>query len=125
MKKFNIAFVFIFVLFAVVQVNDPDPYLWMPIYGYAALVCFLNTRRQYDFYGHLAAIVFCSVFAVRLIIIKDGVIDWFSIHHAENIVQSMQANKPWIEYTREFGGLLIIIIVMIINMIKHKKAGVE
>lgn len=125
MKKFNIAFVFIFVLFALVQVNDPDPFLWMPIYGYAALVCFLNARMQYDFYGHLAAIIFCSVFAARLVLIKDGVIDWFSIHHAENIVQSMQATKPWIEYTREFGGLLIIIIVMIINIIKHKKAGVE
>ncbi len=125
MKNFNIVFAFIFIVFALVQYNDPDPYLWIPIYGYAALVCILNARMKYDYYGHLAAIVFCGVFATRLMLIKDGVLDWLKIYHAENIVESMKATKPYIEYTREFGGLLIIILVMIFNMIMYKKAGVK
>jgi hypothetical protein len=125
MKKFNIVFAFIFIVFALVQYNDPDPYLWIPIYSYAALVCILNARMKHDYYGHLAAIVFCGVFATRLMLIKDGVLDWLQIYHAENIVESMKATKPYIEYTREFGGLLIIIFVMIFNMIMYKKAGVK
>lgn len=31
---------FIFVSFVAVQYNDPDPEVWMPIYGLAAAVCF-------------------------------------------------------------------------------------
>jgi hypothetical protein len=38
-------------------------------------------------------------------------------HHAESIVQSMQASKPWIEETREFFGLVIVIAVLVINML--------
>jgi hypothetical protein len=42
MKKLHhyLALVFgaVFILFAVVQYNDSDPWLWMPIYGLAAVV---------------------------------------------------------------------------------------
>ncbi|MFN2440746.1 MAG: hypothetical protein ABR503_16195, partial [Chitinophagaceae bacterium] len=47
---------------------------------------------------------------------------------AENIVQSMKATKPWIEETREFFGLLILIVAFIANMIwlsKNKKAATD
>jgi hypothetical protein len=37
----------------------------------------------------------------------------------------MKATKPWIEETREFGGLLMIILVATVNLIAHKKAGVN
>ncbi|MEY4919290.1 MAG: hypothetical protein RLZZ431_472, partial [Bacteroidota bacterium] len=42
MKFFNIFFCIVFILFAVVQYNDPDPFLWVPIYLYPALLCFLK-----------------------------------------------------------------------------------
>ena len=38
MKKLNIIFAVVFALFAILQYNDPDPYLWIPIYGYAAII---------------------------------------------------------------------------------------
>jgi hypothetical protein len=125
MKKFNTIFGFIFVLFALLQYNDPDPYLWIPIYGFAALVCILNARGKYDFFTHAAAIVFCLGFSLKLLFVKEGVIDWYSRHNAENLVQSMKATKPWIENAREFGGLLIIMVVVIINIFLHKKAGAK
>ncbi|CAN5583725.1 hypothetical protein BH23BAC1_BH23BAC1_38530 [soil metagenome] len=31
-------FAFLFLLFAAFQYNDPDPFIWIPIYGTAALV---------------------------------------------------------------------------------------
>ena len=47
MKRFNQLFVFIFILFAVVQYNDPDPYLWVPIYLFPAVLCFLAAREKF------------------------------------------------------------------------------
>ena len=37
----------------------------------------------------------------------------------------MKATKPWIEETREFGGLILIIIIAAINLITNKKAGAK
>jgi hypothetical protein len=33
----------------------------------------------------------------------------------------MKAEKPWIEDTREFGGLLILIVVMLIDFFYSKR----
>jgi len=49
-----------------------------------------------------------------------GVVNWFAEHDAENIVQTMKATKPWIEETREFFGLLILIVVFGINYVYYK-----
>jgi hypothetical protein len=48
------------------------------------------------------------------------VIDWYEKHHAENLVQSMKATKPWIENTREFGGLMIMIVILSVNLLRKK-----
>jgi len=125
MKKFNIIFAVVFALFAILQYNDPDPYLWIPIYGYATVICIMNARNKYDFFTHAAAIVFCLGFSLKLLFVRDGVMDWYSKYNAENLVQTMKATKPWIENAREFGGLLIIMIVVTINIFLHKKAGAK
>ena len=123
MKIFNISFTILFALFALLQYNDPDPYLWIPIYGYATIVCIMNVRNKYDLLAHIGGVVFCSLFGLKLMFLKDGVFEWATKYHAENLVQSMKDTKPWVENTREFGGLLIIIIVLLVNMIYYKKAG--
>jgi hypothetical protein len=125
MKLFNIIFSGVFALFALLQINDPDPYLWIPIYGFACVVCFLNYRNKYDRFTHLAGIIFCLGFGMKQLFTKDGVMDWMNRHNSENLVQSMKATKPWIENTREFGGLMIILIVLVINIFLHKKAGAK
>ena len=62
-----------------------------------------------------------SIYAAYLLFDKTGVIDWAKEHHSESIVQSMKATKPWIEETREFFGLLIVITVLVINMVWLKR----
>jgi len=125
MKITNLVFSIVFALFALLQYNDPDPYLWIPIYGYACVVCFLNYKNKYDRFTHIAGIIFCLGFGMKQLFVRDGVMDWFNKHDSENLVQSMKATKPWIENTREFGGLMIILLVLLINMIAHKKAGAK
>ncbi|HVI48098.1 MAG TPA: transmembrane 220 family protein [Chitinophaga sp.] len=115
MKVFNIFFCVVFVIFAGLQYNDPDPYVWMPIYLYAALFCALAARRRFYRKWYLAGILVYLAYAVYLFFAKDGVEDWVVSHHAENIAQTMKATKPWIEETREFFGLAICMAVLGIN----------
>lgn len=121
MKIFNLIFCVIFVLFAALQYNDPDPYIWIPIYGYAAVLCWLAFRSRYYPKAYLFGTVIFLLYAVYLFFTKNGVLDWFEEHNAENLVQTMKAEKPWIEDTREFGGLLILIVVMLINYFYSRK----
>ncbi len=121
MRIFNLVFYILFVLFAVLQYNDPDPYLWIPIYLYAAMLCWLAFKRQFFPKAYLFGIAAYLIYAIYLIFTKNGVIDWYQQHDAENLVQTMKAEKPWIEDTREFGGLLILILVLAINYFYSKR----
>lgn len=124
MKPFNILFCVLFVIFAALQYNDPDPYIWMPIYLYSAGLCFMAARNRYFPKAYLIGIVAYLVYAIYLFFDKTGVINWVQEHDAENIAQTMKATKPWVEETREFFGLAILIIVLSINLFySSKKAG--
>ena len=125
MKIFNIIFVFIFIVFAALQYNDPDPYIWMPIYLLGAYLCYQAIYKKYNRLLYIIGLVAYVGYAVYLFFDKQGVLDWAGEHHAENIAQSMKATKPWIEETREFGGLLILITVLLINMIWLRKQRVK
>ena len=119
MKFFNIFFSVVFILFAVVQYNDPDAYLWIPIYLYPALLCFLKfIQKPIPTLAYWAGFLVFGVYAFYKMFDTNGIIDWVQFHNASNIASSMKAEKPWIEESREFFGLLIILIVLGINYIK-------
>jgi hypothetical protein len=123
MKILNVFFIVIFILSAAVQYNDPDPYIWMPLYLYGAFICWLALKRIYRPLLYLAGFLVYSGYALFLLFNKDGVITWATAHGAENIVQSMKATKPWIEATREFFGLLILLAALVSNWYWLKKKG--
>jgi hypothetical protein len=117
MKVFNIIFVVLFTLSAALQYNDPDPYIWMPIYLYGALLSYLALKRKYKPILYIIGLVIYTSYAVYLFFEEDGVLSWMKLHNAENIVQTMKATRPWIEETREFFGLLLLMIALAANMI--------
>lgn len=117
MKIFNIVFVFLFTLFAALQYNDPDPYIWVPLYLYAAVLCWQASRNKFYPKAYAAGIIIYSLYAVYKIFDQNGLLDWINLHDAENIAETMKAEKPWIEESREFFGLLILIIVLGIDLI--------
>jgi hypothetical protein len=122
MKFFNYTFIIIFILFAAVQYNDPDPYIWIPIYLYPAFLCYKsakNVKLNINFY-RLGFLIF-GLYALYKFFDENGIYDWVKYHHAENIASTMKAEQPWIEESREFFGLIIIIIVLMINYKKQKK----
>src|SRR5215212_11751156 len=121
MRIFNYVFIGIFILFAALQYNDPDPYIWIPIYLYAAFLCYRALRKKYNPVLYFIGLVAYVGYAVYLFFDKTGVLDWAEEYHAESITETMKATKPWIEETREFGGLLILIIVLLINFFWLRK----
>lgn len=121
MKVFNFIFCFIFIAFAALQYNDPDPYVWIPIYMYAAIMCWLAFRKKYNSYTLLLGVGIYSIYAVYKFFDENGVWDWITKHDAENITESMKANTPWVEETREFFGLVILIVVLLIDYFYSRK----
>ncbi len=121
MKIFNIIFIVIFIISAALQYNDPDPYIWIPIYLFAAYLCFKAIQHKYNRVLYLIGIAVYLFYAAFLFYDNTGVLSWMQQHQSESIVQSMHAEKPWIEETREFFGLLIVILVLLVNMLWLRK----
>ena len=124
MRFSNIIFVVLFILFAALQYNDPDPYVWIPLYLYAAVLCWLAFNKKYYPTLYLAGIAVYLVYAAYLFFVDDGMLDWMAEHDSENIAQSMKATKPWIEATREVFGLMIMVIVLLTDYIYARRGAV-
>lgn len=125
MKVFNSIFILVFILFAAVQYNDPDPYVWMPIYLYPAVLCYFAIQNKYPKMGYFIGFVVFGIYAIYKIFDENGVIDWIKYHQASSIASTMKAELPWIEETREFFGLVIILVVLAINFLKRNKVIVK
>ena len=115
MKIFNLIFCVLFIVSAALQYNDPDPYLWIPIYLTGAFISLRASQNVYFPKFSLIVSALFLIYGIYLFFDKYGVLSWIFEHNAENIAGSMKASTPWIEETREFFGLLILIIVILIN----------
>lgn len=121
MKIFNIFFCVVFIVFAALQYNDPDPYVWMPIYLYSAALCWLAYRNRFFPRAYLTGVAVYAVYALYKVFDTNGLIDWITKHHAQDIANTMKAETPWVEETREFFGLVIIIVVLLIDYAYAKR----
>lgn len=108
MRITNIILSILFTIFAIVQYNDPDPWLWIVIYLFMALMAGLAAGNIFPSWVLRGGMVGCLI---GLAMLLPDFIDWLSTG-AESITQSMKAEKPHIELTREFLGLLICAITL-------------
>lgn len=111
----NCIFTIAFILFAYVNLNDPDAWLWVSIYMVAAIACGLAVFHKFYPVVYLVVIGLYLIYAIQLFFSKDGVRDWIFKYKKPSIVETMQAEKPYIEKTREFFGLLIAGAALAIN----------
>jgi len=108
MKIVNIFLSLLFFLFAIVQYNDPDPWLWITLYCYIALISGMaafNIRCKWMIGLGLAVCILWNLFLL------PDFLNWLQAG-AESIVEEMKAEKPHIELTREFLGLAICIATL-------------
>ena len=107
----------LFLLFAIVQWNDPDPLIWMIFYGVMSLIyILLALGKKFAFY---LSVLMLTVSVVYMGFILPEIIKWIK-DGMPSIVQSMKATIPSIEYTREFLGLLLCIIACVWVIRVHK-----
>jgi hypothetical protein len=116
MKTFNIVLAVLFVLFAVVQYNDPDPYIWAPIYLFVAGICYYASKGKY--FQKVLLIGGIPIFLYMISYIPDFV-DWVNMG-MPSIVETMKANRSYVELTREFGGLVICVAVLVFQYFRGK-----
>lgn len=121
MKIFNLVFALLFVVSAALQYNDPDPFLWIPIYLYGAILCWFAFRGKYFTTAMIVGIAGYALYAIYLFFTDEGVVDWVTKHEAESLTQSMKASSPWIEDTREFFGLCILSFVLLMDVLYAKR----
>jgi hypothetical protein len=92
----------IFAIAAALQWNDPDPYLWIPMYGAAMVACILQAMKRLRPWMSGAVGLVALVWAIAI------APEALELARFGDMFQSMKASNPPIESAREFGGLLIV-----------------
>ncbi|GAA5221537.1 transmembrane 220 family protein [Membranihabitans marinus] len=105
MKWTLIFFCIIEILAAIVQWNDPDPWLWIIIYLIPCVLTIFYLRNKLHTYIPIAVlIVYLLYFSSYVPSITGWVMDGFP-----TITGTMKAETKYVELVREGGGLLICI----------------
>ena len=108
----------LFFLFTAVQFNDPDPLLWIAIYGIVGLVSIGAFFGKYHQYTLISLLLIITVWSLLLL---PNVFTWLSTSALGELAGEMMSDKPYIEGTREFGGLLIADLALIYHWLESRK----
>ena len=111
MKIVKIFFAILFLLFVVVQFNDPDPLLWILIYGSMVGV---SIAAYFNKYPTQLMVIMAAGFLVMTILYFEGFATWFNSSDRSLLFDDLaKMQYPYIEEAREFLGLLINLAVLI------------
>jgi hypothetical protein len=121
MKVLNLVLAALFLLFAFVQINDPDPALWILIYGIMAVACVLAAFRHY--YPKVLVVILV-VYAAYSFVYINGVVEWLGSEDKSMLFDDIaKMQYPYIEESREFLGLFICILVLIMHLVSSRTRG--
>lgn len=102
-KGFRVFLALLFSVFAFTQFNDPDPLLWISIYGTMAVLMIVSIFKRVP---QLVLGIIAGILIVYLVVLVPEIISWIN-KGMPSIVESMSAEEPHIEYAREFFGVVI------------------
>lgn len=118
MKILGYILALLFVLFAYFQFNDPDPWTWVVLYLIVAFIAFRSAGGHYSMALIWATIGACIM---GFFYTFPGVWDYMTNQEGYTIMQGMSNDQPYIEETREFGGLLIALIAVLVIYFQGRK----
>jgi hypothetical protein len=108
-----------FLSFTVVQFNDPDPILWIAIYGAMVVVSIMAFFNKYSKALMIALAIGYCIYAVLLF---PSAITWMKSADRSLLFDDIaKMQYPYIEETREFLGLVICLTVLIFYFFYHLK----
>ena len=117
MKVVNVILTFLFFLFAATQYNDSDSLLWMAIY---LLVAYVSASAIQMKYSKLVIYVGLAICIIGIGILFPDIIRWVRMG-MPSIVETMKAEKSYIELTREFFGLVICFLALAFHFFQMRK----
>jgi len=103
-SRISLALAIAFAIFALIQLNDPDPLLWVLLYAAAAAVCALDAFNRYEESLTLTMFGICLATALYF---APAIADWLASQNLAELYGEMKAQKPFIEETRESLGALL------------------
>ena len=110
MKIVHYSLAVLFLAFTSVQFNDPDPILWIIIYGAMVAVCILAALNKY--YPKVM-MVQGGLYLIYCTLLWSGVSQWFASDEKEMLFDDIaKMQYPYIEESREFLGLAICLVVI-------------
>ena len=119
MKILKIFFGILFILFAVVQFNDPDPLLWIIVYGSMVVVSVMSVFHRYPL---RVMIIMAAGFLIMSVLYFPGFATWFNSSDRYLLFDDLAKMQfPYIEEAREFLGLLICLAVLIFYFYLSKR----
>ncbi len=101
----------VFVLFAAIQLNDPDPLLWVTLYLIVAAFALLTQLAPKPFLKPTITAYQVMLLVYALFYIPSFV-EFLTQPDKIELVGQMKAESPWIEGTRELFGLLIAVAAL-------------
>jgi hypothetical protein len=109
----NYAIALVFLLFAAFQYNDPDPLVWIIIYGAVAIAYLWKGLPKKMLY-------FIAIFlAIYMVSYIPSFVEWIK-DDLPSITGTMKAENPEVENIREFLGLGLAVSALVF-LIKQRK----
>jgi hypothetical protein len=123
MKIVNLVLAVMFLAFAFLQINDPDPLLWILIYGSMAVICVLAAFR---IYSRIAIILLMGGFVGFSVIYLPAMREWVAQDDRSVLFDDLaKMEHLYIEESREFLGLMICVLVLVFQLVRARKAGLK
>lgn len=120
----NIVVTLWFLSNAAVQFNDPDPLLWVAIYGTVAIIAGLAVFTR--FYLPLIAVTLAVCLGGSLYLLPS-VLELFLHHEPGDLISGMSPDRPYVEEARESLGLLIaaaaLVYFLVLAIRQRRLAG--
>lgn len=116
MRVFSYITGLIFVLFSLLQLNDPDALIWVIAYLIPATVAFLFTHRKFS--STLLLVLAIGYLISSVYLFPPSFQEWI---HTEQRAKSLGMNLPGIEEARESAGLMLCAITLAFFWFKSKK----
>lgn len=119
MRVVNFLLAVVFLIFAFLQINDPDPLIWILIYGAMAVVCIM---AMFSFYPLRFMFILLVVYVGYSVTYFDGVSEWLRQDNKAALFDNLAKMEHWwIEEAREFLGLMICVVVLVGYIIKARR----
>jgi hypothetical protein len=122
MKILNFILALMFLAFAFVQINDPDPVFWILIYGAMATLSIMAIFQYYPRKFLLAILTIYVAYGVYMLIYHPGVLEWLQSENKSDIFDDVKKMENlYIEESREFLGLMICIAALVFFVVRSSK----